>query len=396
MSHRPSTITTLLVVLGVLMLGVPMIALAQKPALVINDVTVPFETDGGAGLATFAVTFADTTVAHGSVTVSFSTTGGTATSGTSCSGVGVDFVGANSFTLAFGPTEMRKQIPITVCGDTRDEPDETFFINLFGASGAAIQDAQGQATLIDDDPRPSLRVNDVTVTEGAAGTVANAVFTVTVTGSSQNTITVSYATANRTATGGSCGTAGADYATTSGALSFAANQPTQTLTIPVCGDGVREGNEQFEVRLSGESNASVQDRTGVGTITDDEPLPTLSIVAAVQTVEPGFTGQSTSAVFTVTLGGPPTTQTVSVRFATAPGTASAGTSCLASVGGAFPGDYVTKNGTVSFAPGVTTQEIRVPICGDRSVDPNETFTVRLSEAVNAQIIQAVGTGTIAR
>jgi hypothetical protein len=375
--------------------GTPAARAQNKPALVINDVTVPSETDGGAGLATFTVSFADTTP-HGPVTVSFSTTGGTATPGTSCNGTGVDFVGANNFTLTFSTTDKQKQIPITVCGDTRDEPDETFLLNLFGASGAVIQDGQGQATLIDDDPPPSLRVNDVAVTEGAAGAVGNAVFTVTVTGSTQNTVTASYATANRSATAGSCGTANADYATTSGALTFAANRTPQTVAIPVCGDGVREGNEQFEVRLSGVANATIQDGTGVGTITDDEPLPTLSIVAAVQTIEPGFGGQPVSAVFTVTLGGPPTAQAVSARFATAPGTASAGTSCLPSVGGAFPGDYVTKNGTVSFAPGVTTQEIRVPICGDRSVDPNETFTVRLSEAVNAQIIQAVSTGTIAR
>lgn len=361
----------------------------NQPALVINDVTVPFETNGGSSLATFTVTFADTTVTHGPVTVSFSTTGGTATAGTSCGSAGVDYVGANSFTLAFGSAEKRKQIPITVCGDTRDEQDETFSINLFGANGAGIQDAQGQATLIDDDPPPSLRVNDVTVTEGAAGTVANAVFTVTVTGSTQNTITVSYATANRTATAGSCGTAGVDYATTSAALTFAPNQATQTFTIPVCGDGVREGGEQFEVRFSGGTGTvTIQDGTGVGTITDDDPLPTLSIVPAVQADE------AASAVFTVALGGTPTTQTVSVTFATAPGTAKAGVMCLVLVGHAVPPDYATQTGTLSFAPGVTTQQIGVPVCSDRVSDPNETFTVSLSGAFNAQIIQAVSTATI--
>jgi len=374
-------------------------ALAQnQPALVINDVTVPFETNGGTGLATFTVTFADTTVSHGPVTVLFSTTGGTATAGTSCGGAGVDYVGVNSFTLAFGSTEKRKLINITVCGDTRDEPDETFFVNLFTASGAGIQDAQGQATLIDDDPQPSLRVNDVTVTEGAAGAVVNAVFTVTLTGSTQNSIPVSFTTANRTATAGSCGTANVDYATTSSSLTFAPNQPSQTLTIPVCGDGVREGNEQFEVRLSGATNASIQDGTGVGTIADDEPLPALSIVAAVQTAEPGFSGQFVSAAFTVTLGGPPTTQTVSVDFATAPGTAKAGTTCVGvrfpGGGGTTPGDYGTQSGRLTFAPGTTTQQIQVPICFDGTSDPNETFTVRLTGPVNATIANATGTGTI--
>jgi hypothetical protein len=393
MSHRLSTITGLVAAVSALTLAAPMIALAQNQrALVINDVTVPFETDGGAGLATFTVTLVDTATSHPPVTVLFSTTGGTATTGTSCGGAGVDYVGVNSFSLAFGATEKTKQINITVCGDTRDEADETFFVNLFSANGAGIQDAQGQATLIDDDPPPSLRVSDATVAEGAAGTVANVVFTVTVTGSTQNTITVSYATANRSATAGSCGTANADYATTSGGLSFAANQPTQTLTIPVCGDGVREGNEQLEVRLSGATNATIQDGTGVGTITDDEPLPALSIVAAVQTDEPSDRG-GVRATFPVTLTGPPTAQTVSVHFATSPGTATAGAACL--VAGALnPVDYATQTGTLTFPPGITTQQIQVPICFAFRGDPNETFNVTLSNPVNATISQAVGTGTI--
>jgi hypothetical protein len=281
---------------------------------------------------------------------------------------------------------------VTVCGDSQDEPDETFVLNLSNPTGAVIQDPQAQLTIIDDDPPPSLQVNDVTVTEGAAGAVSNAVFTVTLTGSRQHAISVSYAVANRSATAGSCGTANADYANTSGALTFAPNQPTQTLTIPVCGDGVREGNEQFEVRFTA-TNVTIQDGTGVGSITDDEPLPTLSILTEVQRSEPGKVGQPTVlATFPVTLAGPPTAQTVLVSFATAPGTATAG-ACLMSVG-LQSGDYVTQTGTLSFAPGVTTQDIRVPICGDSASDPNETFTVTLSNPVNATIAQAVGVGTI--
>jgi hypothetical protein len=51
-------------------------------------------------------------------------------------------------------------------------------------------------------------------------------------------------------------------------------------------------------------------------------------------------------------------------------------------------------GTRSFAPGVTTQQILVLICADSINDPNETFTVTLSNPVNATISQAVGTATI--
>ena len=142
-------------------------AQAARPRIVINDVTVPFEAGGGSSVATFTISFADAT-SHGVVTVSVSTTPGTATSGSSCAS-GVDFVGVNAFTVTFSATQQTQQLPITVCGDGLDENDETFTVLLSNASGADIQDNQGQATLIDDDPAPSLRVNDITITEGAAG-----------------------------------------------------------------------------------------------------------------------------------------------------------------------------------------------------------------------------------
>jgi hypothetical protein len=394
MSSLP--LRTMSIALSVLALcaTLPPRALAQA-RLVINDVTVPIEANSGVGNAAFTVSFADNT-SHGNVTVFYSTTGGTATAGSQCSGTNADYVGANNFALTFNSTENSKQINITVCGDTRDEPDETFFVNLSSASGGAvIQDAQGQATLIDDDNPPSLRINDVTVGEGNTGTT-NAQFTVSVTGSSGNPITVSYATANRSATAGSCGTSGVDYATTSAPLSLTAGQPSQTLSIPVCGDGVREGNEQFEVRLSNASNATIQDGTGVATITDDEPLPTLSITPTVEVSEPSISFQSVHAVFTVTRGGSPTTQTVSVQYSTGPGTASAGSVCRFSFRGAVAGDYITQTGTLTFSPGGgSTQEIRVPICYDfTSGEPAETFNIKITNAVNATLTQATGTATI--
>jgi hypothetical protein len=351
------------------------------------------EGNGGAVVAVFDVRH-DNKGPYRSSTVRVSTSGGTATAGTSCGAGGVDYVAVNGLTVAFDSTRKKADFNITVCGDTQDEPDETFFINLSNANGAEIQDPQAQVTLADDDPAPSLQVNDVTVTEGAAGAVSNAVFTVTLTGSRQDAVPVSYTVADRSATAGSCGASTADYATTSGALTFAPNQPTQTLAIPVCGDGVREGNEQFEVKLSAPSSVTVQDGTGMGSITDDEPLPTLSIVTEVQSAEPGGKPGSPPvfATFRVTLAGPPTAQTALVSFATAPGTATPGP-CLASVG-LQPGDYAVQTGTLSFAPGVTTQDIKVAICADSANDPNETFTVTLSNPVNATSAQGVGVGTI--
>ena len=106
--------------------------------------------------------------------------------------------------------------------------------------------------------------------------------------------------------------------------------------------------------------------------------PSLSINDV--TVTEGNTG-STNATFTVTLSsasGSP----VSVDFFTSNGT------------GAEPGDYTAVNGTLNFAPGQVTRTITVPVNGDTSPEPNETFFVNLSNATNADIADGQGLGTI--
>jgi hypothetical protein len=280
-----------------------------------------------------------------------------------------------------------------------DESDETFTVLLSNASGADIQDSQAQATIIDDDPTPSLRVNDVTITEGAAGTTSNAVFTVTMSAASGRAVTVQAQGVAGTATSGNCGSAGADFAPTATTISFAATtgqggtgQPAQTVTVPVCGDGSSEANEQFQLRLSNASNATIADGTGVATITnDDAALPTLGIAASVEADEPTGVGMA-SAVFSVTLNSAPT-QNVTVDFATANVTAIGGT-CLA---GSAVGksDYGKTQGTLTFTPGgALVQQIRVPICRDATTDPGETFTVTLANESNATVTNRTGTGTI--
>jgi hypothetical protein len=152
-------------------------------------------------------------------------------------------------------------------------------------------------------------------------------------------------------------------------------------------------DQQFEIRLSKAINATIQDGTGLVTITDDEPLPTLSITPTVRASEPGALVPQADAVFSVTLTGPTTERPVSVQYATAPGTAIGGNGCTGStLQGA---DYITQTGTLTFPAAKSTQQIQVPICGDATTnEPDETFTVVLSRAVNAVITQAGGTATI--
>ena len=87
-----------------------------------------------------------------------------------------------------------------------------------------------------------------------------------------------------------------------------------------------------------------------------------------------------TATFTVSLN-QPSSQTVTVNYATANGTAT-GT------------DYTSASGTLTFAPGITTQTISVPILNDGDTAALETFFVNLTNAVNAVIADSQGIATI--
>ena len=140
---------------------------------------------------------------------------------------------------------------------------------------------------------------------------------------------------------------------------------------------VPEPTETFVVNLANAANATIANAQGLAGISDDD-ISTISIGNV--TIREGRTG-STNAVFTVTLT-PRISDTVTVNFATANGTAVA------------PGDYSTVSGTLTFAPGQTSQTIAVPVIGDQVPEPTETFIVNLSSSsANAhhRRYQALGT-----
>ena len=88
-----------------------------------------------------------------------------------------------------------------------------------------------------------------------------------------------------------------------------------------------------------------------------------------------------SATFTISLARA-APAAASVDWATQDGTATAGS------------DYTASSGTANFAPGQTTQTVTVPVTNDTAIEPDETFSVRLSNPVGTRISRAAGTGTI--
>lgn len=212
----------------------------------------------------------------------------------------------------------------------------------------------------------------------------------------QRPLTVTYATENGTARAGTCGTAGADFVTSSGVLVFT-GQESQTASFQICSDDLSEGDETFGVRLGATENhanffisfspGQVPQRV---TITDDEPLPTLSVTPAVRVAEPS--SGTANAEFVVSLTGPISQRPVTVNFATSPGTAGAGGSCPPRSANA---DYVTKTGTLTFSPPSNllqspqiprTQRVNVTVCSDQNrIEGAETFFLDLSRPVNAAL-----------
>jgi Calx-beta domain len=100
-------------------------------------------------------------------------------------------------------------------------------------------------------------------------------------------------------------------------------------------------------------------------------------------VKEGKAGTTTTLVFTVSLSGQPDSP-VTVDYATANGTATAGS------------DYLPTSGTLGFPVGVSTRTITVTVIGDGFQEPSETFALNLSNpSANAYLGDSQGLGTIA-
>lgn len=331
-----------------------------EPVLSVAGVTAA---EGDAGATPFAFAF---TLSHPSarpVTADYATSDGTATAGE-------DYAAANG-TVSFAPGETTATVTVAVAGDPAFEPDETFLLTVTDASGAAVADGSALGTILDDDGPPSLSVADATVAEGDDGTTTLELV-VTLTGATAVVATVDYAVADGTAS------EPGDYAAASGTLAFTPGDPTEVITVDVNGDRTFEPDETLTVVLSGATGATIGDGGATGTIADDDPRPAASVTNASSAE--GDEG-ATPFVFTVSLSNP-SSEPVTVAYATADGTATAGA------------DYESTAGTLTFAPGETAREVTVAVTGDEADEADETFGVELSDPDGATIADGRGVGEI--
>src|SRR5438128_6033450 len=71
--------------------------------------------------------------------------------------------------VTFAPGTTSQTVTVTVNGDTKFEPDETFFVNLTLPVNATIADGQGVGTIQNDDTQPTISIGDYSHAEGDAG-----------------------------------------------------------------------------------------------------------------------------------------------------------------------------------------------------------------------------------
>ena len=348
------------------------------PTVGIADLQVG-EGASGAGWTAIVTVFLSAPAAQ-AVSVKAATADASATAGP-------DYTAVPPTTLTFAPGEKNKTVAVPITGDSVAETDESFVVNLSAPVGATLADNQAVVTVDDDDgllelldlggPSPVIYIGDAAVVEGSPGTTTQLTFTVWLSAPAPLLLG-----AIGVATSGGSATAGADFTAlpASTTVAFGLGETAKTVSVPIPGDSLAEGNETFTVNLTAPPGASVGDGSAVGTVLDDEGLPTLAVRNT--TVVEGGPGTTTSANVTVSLSAA-AAQTVSVKVATSDSTATAGS------------DYTAQPlTTLAFAPGETTRTVAVAVRGDSASEENEHFAVNLSGRVGALWADTYGLVTI--
>jgi hypothetical protein len=210
---------------------------------------------------------------------------------------------------------------------------------------------------VDDDPMPTLSIDDVTQAEGDSGfTKFN--FTISLSAASGQIVSIDYASSDGTAKSAT------DYLPAAGTLLIGPGQTSRQLSINVNGDTLFEPNENFFVNLSNPVNiASVTKTQGTGTIVNDDsvPPPTVQFSQSSTTVQEDLTAITISVTRTGDTSG-----VTSVDYKTIDGTATQ------------KGDFEYAAGTLHFAAGDTTKTFQVLVNEDMFAEGNENFSIALS------------------
>jgi YD repeat-containing protein len=203
-----------------------------------------------------------------SVTLTFTVTPGSAPAASDA-----DWAGTQG-TVTFQPGDTNGTIRpalVDIVPDRIGEPNEKFLLTMSDITAGGLFGPQQtlEVTIADDDPTGIAIGTAPLVAESAAVPAPQAVFPVTLTNPSTQTVMVNWATVPGADNPG-IAQPGTDYIAASGTLTFLPGETAKTISITIVNNDLAEKRETFTVRLSSPSNAPISNADGIGTIDDDE------------------------------------------------------------------------------------------------------------------------------
>ncbi len=307
--------------------------------------------------------------------VDYTTQDGTATSASG------DYVPAAG-TLTVAPGATTGHITVLVRGDLAVEANDTFSVALSSPVHATLTDAQGVATITNDDVPGHFQFSApvYNIGEGAG----SATVMVRRLGGAGGGATVDYSAVDGTAIGAAGSSQ--DYQPTSGTLTFAAGQTALAFKVPIVRDLIHEGTETVLLHLrnpqpSAEGATLGTPSLAVMNILDDDLSGRIRLSSATYAVAEGAGSVKIAAV---RVGGNATP--VTVHYETSPRTAS---------GGGI--DYGDASGDLTFASsglGAIVQTVTIPITQDLVAEGAESFDVTLSSPSGGATLASPSVATV--
>ena len=294
-------------------------------------------------------------------------------------GVSIDYVsGSSAATVTIPASHLYLSVQFSTEDDAQIEANGSIKIEIEEGAGYTIGD-DDEATVNVRDNDLGISIADATADEGDA----NISFTVSLSGTSEETVTVFVSTVDGRATSGEAVTAtslGKDFEPKSETLTFNAGETERLFVVSLVDDTFDELREEFEVALSGQSdNAVLSDASATGTIIDNEQRMAVGVYREGNIVNEDAEGPIIFRFELTPQEGSNTTAaelTTAARWALIEGSATAGE------------DYVAVEGVrrTLIRAGVSSKAVEVTLLDDELYeDEYETFTFELKRAGNLEL-----------
>ncbi|NND76661.1 MAG: HYR domain-containing protein, partial [Flavobacteriales bacterium] len=327
------------------------------PNLSMSDVSYD-ETDG-----TVIFTIISTGLSASDITFDVTSIDGSAIGGIDfdiISGSATILAGTNNYDVIFDITD-----------DALFEFDENFTIEITNIVGANMLDTDAEVTIVSDDAMPCISIDPSSTTE--ASPVSWMLFSINLDAPSGEDVTfdVNYTDISTHSS------ADLDFnpGTIPSSIMIPAGSTSFNFNVMVIDDLYDEMAETFSIDLSNAVNAAFCTSSAIGTIIDDDPVPCVSVNNLTASEADGI------ATFTFTLDAA-SGQDIDIEYYTADGNAE------------NAADYSGGTAWITIPEGDLTYDLDIPILEDVLSEADETFTMNMNTAINANICGVAGIATI--